>query len=85
MTEYVHPRALDGDAPAIAVDIGGGHVALDDDGHFETADDAAVARLADAYGVDVSELRVAKATCDVVKTDGEVCGRQLPCPYHSED
>lgn len=25
------------------------------------------------------------ATCDTVKTDGEVCGRELPCPYHSED
>lgn len=24
-------------------------------------------------------------TCDTVKSDGEVCGRDLPCPYHSED
>lgn len=24
-------------------------------------------------------------TCDVVKQDGEVCGRDLPCRYHSED
>jgi hypothetical protein len=25
-------------------------------------------------------------TCDVVKeSDGEVCGRDLPCPYHSDD
>ena len=23
------------------------------------------------------------ATCDVVKSDGEVCGRELPCQYHS--
>lgn len=21
-------------------------------------------------------------TCDVVKADGEVCGRSTPCPYH---
>jgi hypothetical protein len=21
-------------------------------------------------------------TCEVVKTDGEVCGRDRPCPYH---
>jgi len=21
-------------------------------------------------------------TCDEVKSDGEVCGRDLPCPYH---
>lgn len=24
-------------------------------------------------------------TCEAVKTDGEVCGRELPCPYHSDD
>lgn len=24
-------------------------------------------------------------TCDVVKSDGEVCGRELPCPYHSDE
>lgn len=23
-------------------------------------------------------------TCDVVKSDDEVCGRDLPCPYHSD-
>jgi hypothetical protein len=23
-------------------------------------------------------------TCDTVKADGEVCGRELPCPYHSD-
>jgi hypothetical protein len=23
-------------------------------------------------------------TCQVEKADGEVCGRDLPCPYHSE-
>jgi hypothetical protein len=23
-------------------------------------------------------------TCDVVKADDEVCGRDLPCPYHSD-
>lgn len=22
-------------------------------------------------------------TCDVVKSDNEVCGRELPCQYHS--
>lgn len=25
------------------------------------------------------------ATCEIVKDDGEVCGRELPCPYHSDD
>lgn len=24
-------------------------------------------------------------TCDTVKSDGEVCGRELPCPYHSDE
>ena len=24
-------------------------------------------------------------TCETVKSDGEVCGRELPCPYHSDD
>lgn len=24
-------------------------------------------------------------TCDEEKEDGEVCGRELPCPYHSDD
>ena len=24
-------------------------------------------------------------TCDEVKDDGEVCGRDLPCQYHSAD
>lgn len=23
-------------------------------------------------------------TCDVEKSDGEVCGREKPCPYHDE-
>lgn len=26
----------------------------------------------------------APETCETVKADGEVCGRELPCPYHSE-
>ena len=25
------------------------------------------------------------ATCEVVKSDGEVCGRERPCPYHDTD
>ena len=24
-------------------------------------------------------------TCQAIKSDGEVCGRDLPCPYHSDD
>ena len=24
-------------------------------------------------------------TCKEVKSDGEVCGREKPCPYHGDD
>lgn len=24
-------------------------------------------------------------TCEVVKSDGELCGRDLPCQYHSDE
>jgi len=24
-------------------------------------------------------------TCQVEKSDGDICGRDLPCPYHSDD
>jgi len=40
--------------------------------------------LADSYETSVSELQVTE-TCEVVKSDGDVCGRELPCSYHSED
>jgi hypothetical protein len=53
-------------------------IRADDDGRYcgppEQHADAVRAFL----GVDDAE------TCDVVKSDGEVCGRELPCPYHSE-
>jgi hypothetical protein len=35
------------------------------------------------FDIDTETLRVTE-TCDVVKNDGEVCGRGLPCPYHSD-
>jgi len=28
------------------------------------------------------DLQDGPETCDTVKGDGEVCGRELPCPYH---
>lgn len=31
-----------------------------------------------------SDAEQDSVTCDAVKADGEVCGRELPCPYHSE-
>lgn len=35
-------------------------------------------------GDDGDEAATDGGTCEVVKGDGEVCGRQLPCQYHSE-
>lgn len=34
-------------------------------------------------GSNDAEDRDSPARCEVVKQDGEVCGRELPCPYHS--
>lgn len=82
-----HPRARDdvpGDPPrTIPSDAVGERVTVDDAGEF-TIDDAADARsLADAYGVTVADLVIADTeTCDAIKSDGDVCGRELPCRYH---
>lgn len=77
-----HPRGLAG----ITVDVAGEHVMTDADGTFAVPDDARgwAEDYAAANGTTVDALRVTE-TCDTVKTDGEVCGRELPCPYHSED
>jgi len=88
-----HPYALEEDAPAVdgAVHIGGRRDvhAVDADGVIDVADsvpESAVESWAEGYGYTVEELRVEVAdTCQVVKADGEVCGRELPCAYHTED
>lgn len=69
-----------------------------DDGHALVDDDDAADRLvvrrgpieyAGADGNDGNpayfEDDAASETCQTVKGDGEVCVRELPCPYHSED
>ena len=56
----------------------GEHVSLSADVSAEVAD-----RLADEYDA-VSVVEDAAATCETVKSDGEVCGRELPCRWHSE-
>jgi len=90
MPRYRHPRVDDGDTPiaGFAVDLGDEQPVVQPDGTFE-ADAGAVRTLASAYGMEPSALRVdgdsGGETCDTVKQDGEVCGRDLPCPYHSED
>jgi hypothetical protein len=58
-----------------------------DDGTFEAP--AGVARaIAERHDTTLAEMRVDgdpdTETCDTVKADGEVCGRELPCPYHSD-
>lgn len=50
------------------------------DGLAESVEAAAEfdSEMADAEDLEDAEIEV----CDVVKNDGEVCGRELPCPYH---
>lgn len=79
-----HPRAGErGGPPPSAVSADGERVPLDDDGEFE-AGEAFARRFAANYGLDLDDIR-AEATCEVVKSNGEVCGRDLPCQYHSDD
>jgi hypothetical protein len=87
MPTYQHPRIAPGDDVAIAVDLGGYQVVTDTDGQFEAEQDADVEALATAYRTTPEAMRVDTddpETCDVVKQDGEVCGRQTPCPYHGD-
>jgi len=42
--------------------------------------DAVAARLTER-----DDFEGVTETCPVVKSDGEVCGRELPCRYHSDD
>jgi hypothetical protein len=77
-----HPRDV-----GIAIDVNGEHVLPDENGHYDIGDQRGwLERYADAVGVAPEDLIVDEtATCETVKTDGEVCGRELPCAYHSED
>lgn len=84
--------------PPAAVSLRGETVPVDRDGDgpatFTSDDVAAVRALAESYGVEVQTIAVGEdgdsaqsdgddsGTCTAVKSDGEVCGRELPCPYH---
>jgi len=85
MTKVSHPDA-DNDASPAAVTVGVTTYTVDGDGIVDCpagdADEIA-RRLADVHDCDADDLLVAD-TCDAVKTDGDVCGRELPCPYHTE-
>lgn len=89
MTRIQHPRALEGDPPGVAIDVDGEHVAPDEEGVYELPEDAEgwLERFAAANDADAEELVVEadSGTCQVVKNDGEVCGRDLPCSYHSDE
>jgi len=75
-----HPR----DA-GIAIDVNGETVTPDECGHYDIGDNRAwLEDYAKAHDCSVDELLVA-ATCEVVKSDDDVCGRELPCAYHSEE
>jgi len=83
-----HPRAGDGPgvAPA-AVDVRGERRPVDDDGTFEGGDKTWLQQFARRYDVAPDDLVVEDTpteTCTATKNDGEVCGRELPCPYHSD-
>ncbi|WP_256394112.1 hypothetical protein [Natronoarchaeum rubrum] len=82
-----HPRAGDGPGtPPAAVGVNGEAVPVDEDGTFAVPDDAHswLGRFAAAYDASVDDL-VAGERCDVVMSNDEVCGRELPCPYHNDD
>lgn len=79
-----HPRDLervDGSPPS-RVTVAGSNYEVTD-GLVELPTDAAVRELARAYDLLPEDLTLTE-TCDVVKSDGDVCGRELPCPYHDE-
>jgi hypothetical protein len=85
MPEYRHPRADPDTDAAWAADLGDGTVvSVDADGVFSAESDGAVRQLAAAYDTTPEDMRLTEelGTCDVVKQDGEVCGRETPCPYH---
>lgn len=49
------------------------------------AEDEIAAALAEKYDLDPDCPAIRGETvntCEVVKSDGEVCGRDRPCPYH---
>lgn len=86
MPRYRHPRADDdtpGHPPARIHVSRSDKAAVDDDGTFEVSQ-AVAQSIADAHDVTVEDMAVTD-TCEVVKADGDVCGRDKPCAYHAEE
>jgi len=79
-----HPHALRDAALPSVVTVNGEDYPIGDDGVVDCPDAVAddLARVwSDQHDVDPAALRV-RETCDVVKDDGDVCGRDRPCQYH---
>lgn len=70
------------DDPVVDVDEETATYLLEDTSQFERVDDAETADD-DLHDAETSSAN-STPTCDVVKADDEVCGRELPCPYHSD-
>jgi hypothetical protein len=59
---------------------------FDADGRSEPVGGDVATTLATMHRhVTLGERVDSTATCEAIKADGDVCGRELPCPYHSED
>lgn len=94
--EVSHPRA-ERDASPAAVTVGTDTYPVDDAGVIDCPDERAhevAERLAEVYGLEPDDLVREEdgppdgdvEYCDAIKTtDGEVCGRELPCPYHNDE
>jgi len=98
--EHPHAGDGPGTPPAY-VDVRGEHREVDADGTFEGGDETWLQQFARRYGTEPDALVYEEdeppddtdapddagdaETCTTVKNDGDVCGRELPCPYHSDD
>lgn len=96
MPTVLHPRALaetDGTCPHRVV-VGGQRYSIDTEtGLVDLDSEQQAQELAAAHGVDRAAIEPdggrgesggsgESDTCEAVKNDGEVCGRDRPCPYH---
>lgn len=55
----------------------------DPDDPLLEVDDAKAETLVDQFRFEYVDDEA--GSCDTVKDDGEVCGRNLPCPYHTDE
>lgn len=58
---------------------------VSDPSHWEESDDFEIVESDDEPEGSEEDTDDEPETCEVVKSDGEVCGRELPCAYHTED